>query len=182
MSNLKLQKYIIVIAVIVVFLCSCGNENDQKERSTKATVLQVENEDKDAEINDKGYDLPVEESVKEEAVEDCIGAMEQIRDMYRNADKGTALNAVIDKSTMLQMKNVIKTNGCPVIGSDPYSAMDNYQKMERFLTDAKQGKSGEVILYEIYEDDGSFQYLGNRILDDGLNNIPEYQYRLGKKK
>lgn len=154
MSNLKLQKYIIAIAVIVVFLCSCRNENEQKESSTKATVLQTENEHKNSEIYEKGYDLPVEEPVKEEAIEDCIGVMEQIRDIYRNADKGTALNAVIEKSIMLQMKNVIKTNGYPVIGSDPYSAMDNYQKMERFLSDAKQRNAGEVILYEIYEDGG----------------------------
>lgn len=26
--------------------------------------------------------------------------------------------------------------------------------------------------------DGSFQYLGNEILDDGMKNIPEYQYRV----
>ena len=41
-----------------------------------------------------------------------------------------------------------------------------------------------VITHELtmkFADDGSFQYLGNKILDDGLNNIPDYQYRLGKK-
>ena len=27
-------------------------------------------------------------------------------------------------------------------------------------------------------EDGSFQYLGNKILDDGISNIPEYQYRI----
>ena len=29
--------------------------------------------------------------------------------------------------------------------------------------------------------DGSFQYLGNEILDDGLSKIPDYQYRFGEK-
>ena len=33
----------------------------------------------------------------------------------------------------------------------------------------------------IYGEDGSFRYLGNKILDDGLSNIPEYQYRIVRK-
>ena len=32
-----------------------------------------------------------------------------------------------------------------------------------------------------FAEDGSFQYLGNKILDDGLSNIPEYQYRIVRK-
>ncbi len=36
-----------------------------------------------------------------------------------------------------------------------------------------------VITHELtvkFAEDGSFRYLGNKILDDGLSNIPEYQY------
>ena len=29
-------------------------------------------------------------------------------------------------------------------------------------------------------ENGGIQYLGNQILDDGMRNIPEYQYRTGK--
>lgn len=32
-----------------------------------------------------------------------------------------------------------------------------------------------------FEEDGSFQYLGNEILNDGIKNIPEYQYRIYEK-
>lgn len=38
-----------------------------------------------------------------------------------------------------------------------------------------------VITHELtvrFAEDGSFQYLGNEILDDGMKNIPEYQYRV----
>ncbi len=38
-----------------------------------------------------------------------------------------------------------------------------------------------VITHELtvhFAEDGSFQYLGNKILDDGISNIPEYQYRI----
>lgn len=39
----------------------------------------------------------------------------------------------------------------------------------------------DVITHELVirnEGDGSFQYLGNKILDDGMERIPDYQYRI----
>lgn len=41
-----------------------------------------------------------------------------------------------------------------------------------------------VITHELtirLEEDGSFQYLGNEILNDGINDIPDYQYRISKR-
>ena len=38
-----------------------------------------------------------------------------------------------------------------------------------------------VITHELtvkFADDGSFQYLGNEILNDGIKEIPDYQYRI----
>ena len=38
-----------------------------------------------------------------------------------------------------------------------------------------------VITHELTirpEDDGSFQYLGNKIRNGGIQDIPEYQYRI----
>lgn len=38
-----------------------------------------------------------------------------------------------------------------------------------------------VITHELtmrFADDGSFQYLGNKILEDGMSHIPDYQYRI----
>ena len=40
-----------------------------------------------------------------------------------------------------------------------------------------------VITHELtvrFREDGSFQYLGNKILDDGIQDILEYQYRIWK--
>lgn len=44
--------------------------------------------------------------------------------------------------------------------------------------------SDAVITHELtvqFAEDGSFQYLGNRILNDGIKNIPDYQYRIPVK-
>ena len=41
-----------------------------------------------------------------------------------------------------------------------------------------------VITHELtvrFSEDGGFQYLGNKILDDGISNIPEYQYRIARE-
>ena len=38
-----------------------------------------------------------------------------------------------------------------------------------------------VITHELtvrFAEDGSFQYLGNEILNDGIMHIPDYQYRI----
>ena len=41
-----------------------------------------------------------------------------------------------------------------------------------------------VITHELmvrFAGDGSFQYLGNRILNEGMEKIPDYQYRISGK-
>ena len=41
-----------------------------------------------------------------------------------------------------------------------------------------------VITHELtvrFAEDGSFQYLGNKILNDGITSIPDYQYRIRKE-
>lgn len=41
-----------------------------------------------------------------------------------------------------------------------------------------------VITHELtvrFAEDGAFQYLGNKILDDGISDIPEYQYRITRE-
>lgn len=98
----------------------------------------------------KGYDLPVEEKEREEAKKECLEIMRQIAEVYKLADKGGASNAVISEETMLRMKEMIKDCGFSVIGSESYSPMEHYQKIEEFLLNCQQGKAGAAILYEVY--------------------------------
>ncbi len=71
---------------------------------------------------------------------------------------------------MNRMKEIIKQNGNPVIGSDHYSVMDNYQKMEQFLKSAEQEEKGSVILYEADTDGGitrkEYSYDGKEMSED----------------
>lgn len=48
-----------------------------------------------------------------------------------------------------------------------------------------QDRVEAVITHELtvrFAEDGSFQYLGNKILNGGIKDIPEYQYRIVDKK
>ncbi len=42
-----------------------------------------------------------------------------------------------------------------------------------------------VITHELtvrFAEDGSFRYLGNNILNNGIRNIPDYQYRISMRQ
>ena len=145
------RKSILLVLCIGMILTSCEskislNSTDVKnEKNQKNTTM---------ENPDKGYNLPIDEDKKKEAVNDCEEIMGIIRDIYseyngiQEADQNTA------EQMMNRMKEIIKQNGNPVIGSDHYSVMDNYQKMEQFLKSAEQEEKGSVILYEADADGG----------------------------
>lgn len=77
--------------------------------------------------------------------------MKLVQDIYAEADKGDASNVVLTDSVMEQMKKILGRGGVPVISSEEYSVMENYQVMENFLHSSEQGVEGNVILYDIYK-------------------------------
>ena len=145
------RKSILLVLCIGMILTSCeskislNNTDVKNEKNQKNTTM---------ENPDKGYNLPIDEDKKKEAVNDCEEIMGIVRDIYseyngiQEADQNTA------EQMMNRMKEIIKQNGNPVIGSDHYSVMDNYQKMEQFLKSAEQEEKGSVILYEADTDGG----------------------------
>ncbi len=115
---------------------------------------------------EKGYNLPITDSVKEEAAEDCRARMEEIKDIYMEADKGVSLNAVVSGKTQKQMQEILKDTGNPVMISECYAAMEHYQQLEQFLLEAGEGKEGSVLLYKINADGGITR---NQFHYDGTN-------------
>ncbi len=83
---------------------------------------------------DKGYDLSVPARENEEAEQDSCQWMTQ--------------------HTVKQMAREIRNQGYPVVGSEEYSNMENYNVVEKFLKNAKSGDSGSAVIYEIHPDGG----------------------------
>ena len=157
------KKSILLIMVFLIgcFVCACGKEKsvvgetlveDTEEVSSTEETKSAEEEA--AEQWEKGYGLPVDEQEKKEAANDCKKMMELIFDIYKDADKGTASNVVLNDETVLEMQKRLMETGCPVSTLVTYSNMENYESVDRFLEECTDGKSGSVVIYEIHGDGG----------------------------
>ena len=157
------KKSILLIMVFLIgcFVCACGKEKsvvgetlveDTEEVSSTEETKSAEEEA--AEQWEKGYGLPVDEQEEKEAANDCKKMMELIFDIYKDADKGTASNVVLNDETVLEMQKRLMETGCPVSTLVTYSNMENYESVDRFLEECTDGKSGSVVVYEIYDDGG----------------------------
>ena len=157
------KKSILLIMVFLIgcFVCACGKEKsvvgetlveDTEEVSSTEETKSAEEEA--AERWEKGYGLPVDEQEEKEAANDCKKMMELIFDIYKDADKGTASNVVLNDETVLEMQKRLMETGCPVSTLVTYSNMENYESVDRFLEECTDGKSGSVVIYEIHGDGG----------------------------
>ena len=157
------KKSILLIMVFLIgcFICACGKEKsvvgetlveDTEEVSSTEETKSAEEEA--AEQWEKGYGLPVDEQEEKEAANDCKKMMELIFDIYKDADKGTASNVVLNDETVLEMQKRLMETGCPVSTLVTYSNMENYESVDRFLEECTDGKSGSVVIYEIHGDGG----------------------------
>ena len=157
------KKSILLIMVFLIgcFVCACGKEKsvvgetlveDTEEVSSTEETKSAGEEA--AEQWEKGYGLPVDEQEKKEAANDCKKMMELIFDIYKDADKGTASNVVLNDETVLEMQKRLMETGCSVSTLVTYSNMENYESVDRFLEECTDGKSGSVVIYEIHDDGG----------------------------
>lgn len=138
-----------------VFLCGCQAESETYIPETSRTEGQKERQ-REAEPPDveKGYELPVSEEDRAEAEKECLEGMECVRDIYKKAEKGEALNAILPLASIRQMKKRIKKAGFSVRDSEAYSNMENYEKVERFLRAARTGEQGFCVIFSIHADGG----------------------------
>ena len=157
------KKSILLIMVFLIgcFVCACGKEKSVVGETLVEDTEEVSSTEKTksageeaAEQWKKGYGLPVDEQEKKEAANDCKKMMELIFDIYKDADKGTASNVVLNDETILEMQKRLMETGYPVSTLVTYSNMENYESVDRFLEECTDGKSGSVVIYEIYDDGG----------------------------
>ena len=160
----------------------------------------AENTDKEADTDrqiEKGYDLPIDARQRAEAEEDCKEMMglpkgeferrimeylpvtaEEIQD-YAAFDK--------EKQTYAWVRLGCFNYAPAYFGTsfpDVTDIRENEDGTVTLTVDAVCSMvlcDDAVITHELtvrFSEDGGFQYLGNKILDDGISNIPDYQYRI----
>ena len=138
-----------------VLLMACSQRESLVEKRNIVTENSVDMDDEaEADIYEKGYNLPINDAEREESETDCKVVMEKIREIYTAADKGNASNAVISDEAAGRMREILKETDCPVTINGFHFSMCNYEKMETFLEDSLNGKKGEIVTYEIHLDGG----------------------------
>lgn len=128
----------IIMLMCIVLLCACNHnrksmKNEYAEQAGEKEY--AENTDGEADTDrqiEKGYDLPIDARQRAEAEEDCKEMMRLILELYKNADKGCASNVVI--ADVDQMVEKLKATECPVTITEIFSNMENYTKLEKFLS------------------------------------------------
>ena len=144
------KKYILLVIVLifVCLACVCIRKNEIKKRyfqeDSEKFILSEEKK--------KGFALPVDRQEREEAENDCKRVMELYRNIYEQADKGEAANVVLSDKIILEIQNKVKETGCPVYTMVLHSDMENHNKMNNFLKECMDGKSGVIVVYEIHSD------------------------------
>ena len=181
MEDLKwlLKKYGILFAILIfvmILICIMYSRQEEQDHiletdsSSETNLEKTENDNLSEEERwAKGYDLPIEKEKKKEAEADCLARMDKLSDIYKNADKGDASNVILSDETLEQMQDVVSKADMPVITSEEYCTMSNYEKMDQFLKDCMNGEDTSVILYSLsnsggvsrkeYIFDGSEMYL-----------------------
>lgn len=92
--------------VSVLFILGCFFIGNTKCKG--ADLEYISQETANYAVQERGYDLPVDEVVKEEAIEDCKNVMNQMKVIYQKADKGTSSNIVVSETVMEEMQEVLK--------------------------------------------------------------------------
>ena len=101
----------IILFIIATSMCACGSDNENINETPSENAINSEKEILSEEIEteyewvdqtEKGYDLPVNDSERNEATEDCKRIMHYISDIYEQADKGEASNVVLSDETVLR--------------------------------------------------------------------------------
>ena len=155
-----MKKRIWFIVLISCLLCGCirrGRTLDSQLMDSREVDFSEENENNKEDITEqweKGYDLPINETERKEAEDECKKVLVLISDIYILADKGDAVNPVLDDKTIYKMQYSIKEKGYPVTTMKAYAAMENYKRVEAFLKNCQDEKAGSVVLYELHSDGG----------------------------
>ncbi len=145
-----------IVVFGISFLTACTKTDVPQEKITeKKEINKIEEINEESEINvwEKGYNLPVDEEEREEAMSECKKMLESIQLIYKECDKGDSSNVVISDKTGEEMIKKLETTGYPISFYD-YREMCNYEKMEDFLVQSLNGKAGKVAFYKLHTDGG----------------------------
>lgn len=155
--------YLGILMILCLYITACASKNNLPEEKGVLWESFSKEESNNVDIYEKGYNLPVNETEKEEARDDCEKMMEKISTIYKACNKDATGNVVFSDTTALEMLNVLEKEGLPVYYYNNMG-MYNYVKMENFMNESLIGKKGSIVFYEINSQGGIAR---NKFIFDG---------------
>lgn len=136
--------------VLVMCLIGCGREMTGYQEinaiETEAASSQEETEENIQDEFAKGYDLPILQSDMDQAKKETEKFLDCIEDMYQPY---LDAESQIQENVQENIADILANKGYLVRADGIYSNIKNEEILEKFLSDAKNGKSGSVVLYEL---------------------------------
>ena len=123
------RKVIALLVICVMVLSGCGKTTP--EEKSEETVQDIQ---------------------QKEIADDFEELMEGTRELYEKAAENKLLDSLEFQKQVIDYLGQKGYAAVPVISSEEYSVMENYQVMENFLHSSEQGVEGNVILYDILQD------------------------------
>ena len=133
-----------VVLALSVFVFVFGKKDQipDEHSSVFENAKELASEETLAEQIEKGYDLPIDVREGKEAEDDCKKMMERIREIYIQADKGDAINVVLSDKVVSEMLDTLKKTNNPIIMTEIYANMENFERVDDFLKKCMEGVSG----------------------------------------
>lgn len=139
MMRMNNKKWVLVTGLVVLLT---GCEDLLNENSAKGMVV-------DQTVYENGYDIPIEDSIREESEKSCMEMLGVIQDIYKAADKGNANNQTLPEEIVYQMLEEIENTGSLAMISEMNEGIHNYEEVEEFLEYTKEGMPRELVLYDV---------------------------------
>ena len=136
----KIKRALILTCVLAVTLPGCSAEKEKEPEQADQTA------------EEKGYDLPVDEQVRDAAVEECREKAGQMKRLTEEGDSGNEEAPLSEEMSNLMMDELEK-GGMPVSGWSFYQDMRNYEEMDAFLAACEENEVSEIVSYKLYSDE-----------------------------
>ena len=164
--------------MLVICLSGCERKTTEYQESMGIETYAASDQDHKDDQNAfaKGYNLPILQGDIDQAKKETEELLDCIESMYRPYLDDEAL---IPEDVQEKMADVLANKRYLLRADGIYSNIKNEDLLERFLTDAKNGKQGSVVLYELrtraavarYE--YSFDGLDMYVFESGMEIKPD---------
>lgn len=100
-------------------------------------------------IDEKGYNLPIDQNQQEQAKTDLEKIIEQIEPGISTYQNESQYGMQIPKDKLEELTNHLAKEGYIIKNDNLYSNVKNWEKLDSFLKKAQKGEKDELVLYDL---------------------------------